>query len=97
MESIQQIFAVLAVLGLLAGTLFWLRRRGMAHVPVLSRRRGNSVLQAADRLQLSPTHALHLVRMADRAILLAISPSGCQVVETSSWAQIEGRLRETPQ
>lgn len=88
MEVLQQIAAVLAVLGLLAGSLWWLRRRGIAYIAT-PRRRAPGVLQNVERLQLSATVTLHLVRVADRAILIAASPSGCQVVESSPWAEIQ--------
>lgn len=92
MEALQQFLSVVVVLALLGGTLWWLRRRGIAQIsglPGLPRRRSAGLLQRVDRLSLSPTHSLHLVRMADRAILIAASPAGCQVVESSPWAQME--------
>jgi flagellar biogenesis protein FliO len=94
MEGLQQMLAVLAVLGLLGGSLWWLRRRGIAHISGVPRRRTSGILQTVERLPLTPTHTLHLVRMADRAILIASSPAGCQVVESSPWSQLEGR--QTP-
>ena len=97
MEGMQQILGVIAVFGLLAATLWWLRRRGVAHVAGLPRRRKATLLHPVDRLPLSPTHTLHLVRVADRAILLAVSPSGCQVVESSTWAHLEGHFLGAPQ
>lgn len=96
MEGIQQILGVIAVFGLLAATLWWLRRRGMAQIPGLSRRRKLSILQIVDRVPLAATHSLHLVRMADRAILLTVSPTGCQVLESSPWASIQAHLSEDP-
>jgi flagellar biogenesis protein FliO len=89
MEGLQQILAVTAVLGLLGGALWWLRRRGLAHYSGAPRLRKNGVLQSVERLPLTPTHTLHLVRMADRAILIASSPGGCQVVESAPWTQLE--------
>ncbi|SPE36368.1 conserved hypothetical protein [Candidatus Sulfopaludibacter sp. SbA3] len=92
MEMLQQMVSVAVVLGLLGGTLWWLRRRGLAQVsglPGLPRRKSAALLQRVERLSLSPTHSLHLVRLADRAILIASSPSGCQVVESSPWSYLE--------
>ena len=94
MEGLQQVLAALAVLGLLGATLWWLRSRGLAQVSGLPRRRKSGLLESVERLPLSPTHTLHLVRVADRAILLACSPSGCQLVESSPWKQIEANLPE---
>ena len=86
--------AVLAVFGLLGAALWWLRRRGLATVtgiPRLPKRRQSGVLQSVERLGLTPTHTLHLVRAGDRAILLACSQAGCQVVETAPWSHYEDR------
>jgi hypothetical protein len=83
--------AVMAVLGLLGGSLWWLRRRGVAHFAGVPRRRADGIMKAVERLPLTPAHTLHLVRVADRAILIASSPAGCQVVESTPWSQLEGR------
>lgn len=94
MESLQQILGVLIVLGLLGGTLWWLRRRGLTHFTGISKRRGGGILQSVECLPLSSGNVLHLVRIADRAILITASPAGCHLVESRPWAQIEGNLSE---
>ncbi|MBM3774749.1 MAG: flagellar biosynthetic protein FliO [Acidobacteria bacterium] len=86
MEVIQQIGSVLLVLALLAGTLWWLRRRGPAHFARAAKR--GRQLELVDRLPLGPQHSLHLVRIADRALLVAVSPSGCRLLETSEWKKL---------
>ena len=82
MESIQQALSVLLVLGLLGGTLWWLRRRGMApfglRAPGTGRRKS---IQVLERMALTPQHSLHLVRVADRTMLIAASPAGCSILE----------------
>ena len=86
MEYLQQMLAVLAVFGFLGGALWWLRQRGFARFAVPPvKKKSSSVLLQVERLPLSATHSLHLVRMADRAILLASWPGGCQAIESSSW------------
>jgi hypothetical protein len=94
METLQQTFAVLAVFGLLGATLWWLRRRGLAHVSGIAGRRKGGILQSVECLPLSAGQVLHLVRVADRAILITASPAGCHVVESGPWAQIESHLSE---
>jgi flagellar biosynthetic protein FliO len=89
MESLQQMLAVLFVLGLLGGSLWWLRRRGLASFAARPRRKNVGALQSVERLALSPGHSLHLVRVADRAILIAASPSGCRVMETLPWSSVK--------
>lgn len=88
MEYLQQMLAVLAVFGFLGGSLWWLRRRGLARFSMGADRKRTGVLTQVERLSLSPTHTLHLVRMADRGILVASWPGGCQAIESSAWSQI---------
>ena len=82
MESTQQALSVVLVLGLLGGALWWLRRKGMAQfgfkTPGSSRSRS---IQVIERISLTPQHTLHLVRVADRTMLIAASPSGCSILE----------------
>lgn len=85
METLQQILGVVTVLGLLAASLWWLRRRGIAGIRGFSTRRPPGMLQAVDRLTLSATHTLHVVRFQDRAIVFAIWPTGCKVVDSVAW------------
>jgi Flagellar biosynthesis protein, FliO len=100
--EIPQLLAVLGVFGLLGLTLIWLKRRGMAQLAPRvqlpwgsARKHGPAkVLQRVDALQLSPTHALSLIRMGDRAILIGTSPSGFHLVESSSWRTLETQFPE---
>jgi flagellar biogenesis protein FliO len=94
MEVVQQTGAVMAVLGLLAGTLWWLRRRGLAGVS-LGRRPTIRRLERLERLPLGPQHTLHLIRLGGTALLLASSPTGCSVVHSLPCREIECS-REAP-
>lgn len=86
MESIQQALTVVAVLGLLACTLFWLRARGLAQFTVKGfRGAGNRRMQSIERLPLTPQHSLHLVRVGGRELLVAVSPGGCSLIEAGKW------------
>ncbi|MGA2038458.1 MAG: flagellar biosynthetic protein FliO [Bryobacteraceae bacterium] len=80
MDVIGQMGAVAAVLGLLGGALWWLRRRGMAAVTI-GRKRSRRKLELVERLPLSPQHALHLVRLGETMLLVAASPGGCRLIE----------------
>jgi flagellar biogenesis protein FliO len=80
MEVLQQIVTAAGVLALLAGTLLWLRRRGV--VSVLPRRRsGARRLDSLERLPLGPQHTLHLVRLGQTALLVSSSPAGCALIQ----------------
>jgi flagellar biogenesis protein FliO len=87
MDVLQQITAVVAVLALLGGSLWLLRRRGLANWAV-GRRSGSRRMEYLERLPLSPQHTLHLVRLGDRDLLLAASPSGCALVESTSHQEV---------
>jgi len=90
MEPIRQVWAVSVVLSLLAAALWVLRRKGLARFASRGARRRN--LQAVERLTLGPQHALHLVRLADRGLLVGTSPAGCAVLESFAWPNPESAL-----
>jgi len=73
--------AVLGVLAVLATALWWLRKKGGVRLLRPRLRRASRRLESMERLALSPHHTLHLVRVDDRAILMAQSPSGLVLVE----------------
>lgn len=79
MEALQQIAAILAVLALLAGTLWWLKRRGPAIAAPGGRNRARQ-LECVERVPLGPQQTLHLVRLADRLLLVASTPAGCSLL-----------------
>jgi len=94
METFQQIAVALLVLGLLGGLLYWLRAKGFAVFGVKDARRGGDRrMQSLERLALSPQHSLHLIRVGERALLVAVSPGGCTVVDTGDLNVAKGDAR----
>jgi flagellar biogenesis protein FliO len=93
LEILPQLLAVLGVFALLGATLWWLRRRG-GMVSISRKSSPQKLLTRVDALQLSPTHALSLVRMGERAILIGTSPAGFHLVESSPWKSIEGATQQ---
>jgi flagellar biogenesis protein FliO len=89
MELIRQMLAVSAVLLLLAACLWWLRRKGL--VRHSSGGSPKHALQAVERLTLGPQHSMHLVRLANRGLLVGTSPAGCAVLESFEWSNLESR------
>ena len=86
-DFLQPVSAVIFVLSLLGTALYFLRRRGMAsfpNVPSPFGRQGTTVrqLKVVERVPLGPQHALHLVRMGDRLILIATAPGSCQMLDS---------------
>jgi flagellar biogenesis protein FliO len=80
MELIGQLTAVAAVLTLLLAVLWWLRRRGYAHIAGIRQPSGRR-MERLERLALSPQHTLHLVRLGNTALIVAASPSGCSLIQ----------------
>ncbi len=88
MEFVQELASVGAVLSLLAGTLWWLRRRGFATILPVKKGAGRR-LECLERLPLGPQHTLHLVRVGHTALLLASTPAGCALVQSLPCQDVE--------
>ena len=81
MDVIEQVTAVAVVMLLLVGTLWWLRRRGVA-VIALPGRAGGRRMECLERVSLGPQNALFLVRLGDTELVVASSPGGCALVHS---------------
>lgn len=86
MEIARQFGAVLFVLALLAAAVWVLRRYGMAGVNVKGRQAG--ALEILQQVSIGPGHRLHLIRVANQAILIATHASGTTVIEKMPAATI---------
>lgn len=85
MEDIQQVMAVIAVLIALGTSLYVLRSKGLVRFAMQGKPGSNTRrLQSVERLPLTAQHSLHLVKVGGREILIAVSPSGCSVIEGAS-------------
>jgi flagellar biosynthetic protein FliO len=81
MEVIDQVAAVLAVLLVMAGVAWFLRRRGLLQLAT-PRESTRKRLESLERLQLAPQHTLHLVRVGNRALLLSATSSSCTLLDS---------------
>jgi flagellar biosynthetic protein FliO len=89
MEVTEQITMVLLVFALLGGLLWFFKRRGFVSLPLSPRRGGNGRrLEVLERVSLSPQHALHLVRVADRIVLIGTAPSACSLLDTPASREL---------
>ena len=79
---------ILAVLALLFGALWSAKLQGLPARTGLRRKRdeGAPRLEVIDRLPLTQHHSLHLVRLADRTMLIGLSPNGCNLLESAQIA-----------
>jgi flagellar biogenesis protein FliO len=94
-EEIQQTIIVIGVLAALGIALYVLRSRGMVRFAIKGIGDGNArQLQSIERLPLTAQHSLHLIRVAGRVILVAVSPGGCSVLDGAGWdpKTFDGRL-----
>src|SRR5215475_1608198 len=91
MDVIRQMAAAGAVLTGFAAVLWVLRRvgilRGRGWAKFATPRRPRS-LETIERLPLTAQHTLHLVRLGERALLLAATPAGCTLVHTVDCREI---------
>lgn len=100
MELAEQITMVLAVFALLGALLWFLKRRGFASLSVGSRRGGRERrVEVLERVPLTPQHALHLVRVCGKVLLIGTAPTGCTLLSepvlpehSGSFAQDLARL-----
>jgi flagellar biosynthetic protein FliO len=94
-ELFQQLSAVIVVLGLLGACLWALKRRGWVRTSLpRTREDGQPRLEVIDRLALTPHHSLHLVRLADRTLLIGLSPGGCNLLESAFGTALAAQRRE---
>jgi len=83
MQLTEQIGMVLLVFALLGGLLWFTKKRGLAAFRVGGRSENGRRLEVLERVPLTAQHALHLVRVADRTILIATAPSSCTLLDAS--------------
>ena len=89
MESLGQLLSVVLVLGLLAGGIWLLNRKGLITRKWRGQGSHGARLRAVERIPLTAQHTLHLVRLGDRALLLAAHTGGCTLVESRPWHEVE--------
>ncbi len=84
MEILEQITMIFIVFVLLGGMLWYLRHKGMASFRFTSKNAGSGrQLELIERLPLTPSHSVHLIRVANRTLLIGVAPNGCTLLERS--------------
>jgi flagellar biogenesis protein FliO len=82
---VEQILAAVLVIALLLGTVWLLRRKGLASgAPVWNRAARPGSMQVLERLQLTSQHSLHLVRLGEQVILIGVSPATCSRIAVTA-------------
>jgi flagellar biosynthetic protein FliO len=83
MELTEQITMVLAVFALLGALVWFLKKRGLASINLAPRRGGSPrQMEVLERVPLTPQHALHLVRVCGKVLVIGTAPSGCTLLDT---------------
>jgi flagellar biogenesis protein FliO len=49
-------------------------------------------MRSIEQLRLTPQHSLHMVKVGERVMLVALSPGGCSVLNSGIEMQIEDRV-----
>lgn len=78
----EQLLAIVAVLAMLWGGLWLLKRKGFVQSNLRRTKASPKCrMETLDRLVLTPQHSLHWIRVGNRTLLVGLSPSGCQFLE----------------
>ena len=96
MDVVRQTLSVLLVFALLGLALWKLRKPGSftGGASLWKRARGGTpLLESVERLALTPQHALHLVRMNGREMVIATHPQGCEILINTPEGQTSDRAR----
>jgi flagellar biosynthetic protein FliO len=86
MDLARQSLAITFVLGLLWAALWLLKRRGL--VPGRRTQSGRGSLESCGKLSLTAQHSIHLVRIGDRNLVLAVHPGGITFLCDASGAAV---------
>ena len=82
MDVVQQFLAVAITLGGLVALVWMAKKKGWAQVRMRARAGLSKRLEVIDQLALTPNHSIHLIQLADRTLLVGLSPNGCNLLET---------------
>jgi flagellar biosynthetic protein FliO len=96
MEIAEQVSMVLLVFALLGGMLWFLKRRGVAALSFTSRKsRKTRRLEVLERVPLTAQHALHLVRVSGKTLLIGTAPTSCTLLDTPAQQDFPSSLAES--
>ena len=79
MEQAGQLAAIAFVFIALAAVLWVGKQRGLVHFGAV-RTSGVRRMKVVERLPLTAQHALHLVQVEDKLLIVASAPGGCSVL-----------------
>lgn len=81
MDLIRESLGITIVFALLWAVLWLLKKKGAVRVGMLvNRPGGGKCIEVIDKLRLTPQHSVHVVRVADREIVLGLHASGFTIL-----------------
>ena len=92
----EQMLSVFGVLTILIATAYLLSKRGSVRINFKGGGSRIKKLEVVERLPLTPQHSLHLVRLADRLLLLGVSPAGCSLIQNDVDLSSSGHVEFGP-
>ena len=76
MDIVRQSLAITFVFVLLWAALWLLRKKGTVHINTGRARARGKLLESRERLALTAQHSIHLIRIGDREVAVAVHPGG---------------------
>ena len=86
MDIVRQSLAITFVFALLWAALWFLRRRGNIRIGFPKVRATNAVLESRGKLALGPQHTVHVIRIGDQDMVVAVHPAGVTLLYPPSHA-----------
>ena len=80
MDIVRQSLAITFVFALLSAALWCLRKRGNIRAGFPRARAAHGVLESRGKLALGPQHSIHVVRIGERDMVVAVHPAGVTVL-----------------
>jgi flagellar biogenesis protein FliO len=80
MDILRQSLAIALVFALLWAALWLLKRKGGLRTALGKSSTTSRLVESRGKLVLSAQHSLHLIRVAEREVLVGVHPSGFSVI-----------------
>src|SRR5579859_863962 len=97
MDIFRQSLGMVLVFALMWTALSFLRKKGWARMPAWTRirtvRTAPALLESHGKLALTARHSVHLIRIGDRNLILALHPEGVTLLGDARPA-VNGEQRE---
>lgn len=76
MDIVKQSLAITFVFALMWAALWFLRKRGNVRLGFPKARAQNGLLESRGKLALGPLHSIHVVRIGEQDMIIAVHPAG---------------------